>query len=141
MSSIGGLNAFPNIGLYHASKWALEGFSQSLAAEVKGFGVHVTLIEPGGYTTDWGGSSAMHADPIAAYDPIREAHQARRATMRRGNPLATAPVILELVDMPEPPLRILFGSGIVDAIRNEYNNRVHLWETYRDLSERAARLA
>ena len=61
VSSIGGISAFPNIGAYHASKWALEGFSQALAQEVAGFGIHVTLIEPGGFSTDWGGSSAQHA--------------------------------------------------------------------------------
>jgi NAD(P)-dependent dehydrogenase (short-subunit alcohol dehydrogenase family) len=138
VSSIGGVNAFPNIGLYHASKWALEGFSQSLAAEVRDYGIYVTLVEPGGYTTDWGGSSAVHADPLPAYDGIREAHQARRATMRRGDPLATAPVVLELVDMAEPPLRILFGSGIVDMITKEYANRVEVWKKFSDLSERAA---
>jgi NAD(P)-dependent dehydrogenase (short-subunit alcohol dehydrogenase family) len=141
VSSIGGVNAFPNIGLYHASKWALEGFSQSLAAEVRDYGIYVTLVEPGGYTTDWGGSSAVHSDPLPAYDGIREAHQARRATMRRGDPLATAPVVLELVDMAEPPLRILFGSGIVDMITKEYANRVEVWKKFSDLSERAAQLA
>src|SRR3954466_13121336 len=56
VSSIGGISAFQNVGIYHASKWALEGFSQALALEVKGFGIHVTLIEPGGFSTDWGGS-------------------------------------------------------------------------------------
>ena len=55
VSSIGGVHAFPNIGIYHASKWALEGFSQSLAQEVKPLGIHVTLIEPVGYATDWAG--------------------------------------------------------------------------------------
>src|SRR5262245_56457886 len=58
VSSIGGLNAFPTVGLYHASKWALEGFSTSLAQEVAPFGIKVTLIEPAGYATDWGGPSA-----------------------------------------------------------------------------------
>ena len=55
VSSIGGVNAFPMLGLYHASKWGLEGFSQSLAAEVAGFGIKVTIVEPGGYWTDWAG--------------------------------------------------------------------------------------
>src|SRR5579859_3724474 len=64
VSSIGGVNAFPTLGLYHASKWALEGFSQSLAAEVAGFGIKVTLIEPGGYATDWSGPSAVRAAPL-----------------------------------------------------------------------------
>ena len=63
VSSIGGVNAFPTIGLYHASKWALEGFSQALAAEVAGFGIKVTIVEPGGFATDWGGPSAKRAAP------------------------------------------------------------------------------
>src|SRR6478672_10626697 len=61
VSSIGGVNAFPTVGLYHASKWGLEGFSQALAQEVADFGIKVTLIEPGGFSTDWAGSSARHA--------------------------------------------------------------------------------
>ena len=71
VSSIGGITAFQNVGIYHASKWALEGFSQSLAQEVASFGIHVTLIEPGGFSTDWAGSSAKHANPLPAY---AEAH-------------------------------------------------------------------
>ena len=59
VSSIGGIVALPGIGAYHASKWALEGFSQALAREVASFGVHVTLIEPGGFDTDWSGSSSL----------------------------------------------------------------------------------
>src|SRR5690606_11048133 len=55
VSSIGGVSAFADLGAYHASKWALEGLSQSLSLEVAPFGIHVTLIEPGGYATDWGG--------------------------------------------------------------------------------------
>src|SRR5579871_6172015 len=67
VSSIGGVSAFPTVGLYHASKWALEGFSQSLAAEVAEFGIKVTLVEPGGYATDWGGVSATRSAENPAY--------------------------------------------------------------------------
>src|ERR1700680_2643883 len=67
VSSIGGVNAFPTVGLYHASKWGLEGFSQALAAEVVGFGIKVTLVEPGGFATDWGGPSAKRATQMPAY--------------------------------------------------------------------------
>ncbi len=84
VSSIGGISAFPTVGIYHASKWALEGISQSLAQEVAGFGIKVTLIEPGGYSTDWGGSSARHATAIPAYDEVRE--QAANRPSRRGTP-------------------------------------------------------
>ena len=65
VSSIGGITAFQNVGIYHASKWALEGFSQSLAQEVASFGIHVTLIEPGGFSTDWAGSSSKRSDAAA----------------------------------------------------------------------------
>src|ERR1700710_1233569 len=67
VSSIGGIVAFPNVGIYHASKWALEGFSQSLAQEVSSFGIHVTLIEPGGFSTDWAGPSSKRSTPLPAY--------------------------------------------------------------------------
>src|SRR6201989_2653720 len=67
VSSIGGISACSNVGIYNASKWGLEGFSQALAQEVADFGIHVTLIEPGGFSTDWGGSSARHAEPLDAY--------------------------------------------------------------------------
>src|SRR3954469_18741933 len=69
VSSIGGISAFQGIGMYHASKWALEGISQSLAQEVRGFGIHVTLIEPGGFSTDWGGASARRSERLDAYTP------------------------------------------------------------------------
>ncbi|HEY2190908.1 MAG TPA: SDR family NAD(P)-dependent oxidoreductase [Actinomycetospora sp.] len=64
--------ALQRIGAYHASTWALEGFSQALAQEVAGFGIHVTLVEPGGFSTDWGGSSARHSTPLPACDGVRE---------------------------------------------------------------------
>lgn len=67
ISSIGGVAAFPSIGVYHASKWALEGFSETLSQEVAGFGIAVTIVEPGGYATDWAGSSAVASAPHPAY--------------------------------------------------------------------------
>jgi NAD(P)-dependent dehydrogenase (short-subunit alcohol dehydrogenase family) len=63
VSSIGGISAFPNIGIYNGSKWALEGISQALAQEVADFGITVTIIEPGDFSTDWGGASAKLAAP------------------------------------------------------------------------------
>ena len=73
VSSIGGISAFPTVGAYHASKWALEGITQSLSQEVAGFGINVTLIEPGGYSTDWSGPSATHSQENPAYADVREA--------------------------------------------------------------------
>src|ERR1700712_2067348 len=70
VSSIGGVCAFTNVGLYHASKWGLEGFSDTLSQEVAPFGIKVTLIEPGGFSTDWSGSSAKRAQQLPQYDPM-----------------------------------------------------------------------
>src|SRR6201995_4195742 len=70
VSSIGGISAFPRVGIYHASKWGLEGFSQALAQEVSGFGVHVTLVEPGAFSTDWAGSSSSTSEQLPAYDEV-----------------------------------------------------------------------
>src|SRR6476659_3363880 len=83
VSSIGGISAFPSVGAYHASKWALEGLSQALAQEVAQFGIHITLIEPGGFATDWAGPSAKHSTPLPAYDAYREEMQRMR---RERNP-------------------------------------------------------
>ena len=80
ISSIGGVNAFASLGLYHASKWALEAFSQSLSIEVAEFGIHVTLVEPGGFSTDWSGPSAKVSKPIEAYAPARAKMAERRAS-------------------------------------------------------------
>src|SRR4051795_262109 len=98
VSSIGGVNAFPTVGLYHASKWGLEGFSQSLAQEVAEFGIKVTLVEPTGYSTDWAGPSGVRADRNPAYEAVWERRTAQRAAARPGDPEATGPAILELVD-------------------------------------------
>lgn len=130
ISSIGGVNAFPGLGLYHASKWALEGFSQSLAWEVRDFGIHVTLVEPSGFSTDWSGPSAKISGPIEVYDPIREKMRARRAGSMPGDPEATGAAMLAIVDAPEPPLRVFFGDVGLPMIRKEYANRLAEWEKW-----------
>jgi NAD(P)-dependent dehydrogenase (short-subunit alcohol dehydrogenase family) len=134
VSSIGGVNAFPTVGLYHASKWALEGFSQSLAAEVAAFGIKVTLVEPGGYATDWGGPSAKRAAPNPAYDGARAAIAEFRRNSVPGDPQATGPAILKVVDAKDPPLRIFFGSGGLPMTRAEYGRRIALWEQWNEVS-------
>ena len=136
VSSIGGISAFPNIGIYNASKWALEAFSQSLAQEVAGFGVKVTLIEPGGYSTDWGGSSAKHAAPLAAYDEFREqAAEARKARIGTpGDPVATREAVLKVVDAEHPPLRIFFGDGPLRTATADYESRLAEWREWEPVS-------
>ncbi|MBD5655376.1 MAG: SDR family oxidoreductase [Candidatus Eremiobacteraeota bacterium] len=137
VSSIGGVNAFPTVGLYHASKWALEGFSQSLAQEVASFGIFVTLVEPGGYATEWGGASAKHATPLPAYDPARAAIASFRKSSVPGDPNATGAAILKVVDAPRPPLRIFFGTGGLPMTKAEYARRIEIWEKWNDVSVQA----
>jgi NAD(P)-dependent dehydrogenase (short-subunit alcohol dehydrogenase family) len=119
VSSIGGITAFQNVGIYHASKWALEGFSQALAQEVESFGIHVTLIEPGGFDTDWAGSSS------------------KRATAQPGDPKASAAAVLKIVDAEEPPLRVFFGSLPIQLAKADYENRLKTWEEWQPVSELA----
>lgn len=137
VSSIGGVSAFPGVGLYHASKWGLEGFSQTLAQEVAGFGIKVTLVEPQGFTTDWGGPSAIKAEPNPAYDETRGRIAARRSAQTPGDPEATGPAILKLVDAEEPPLRLFLGQNAFDIVRPDYESRIASWEEWDWLAKEA----
>jgi NAD(P)-dependent dehydrogenase (short-subunit alcohol dehydrogenase family) len=136
VSSIGGITAFPGIGMYHASKWALEGISQSLAQEVASFGIKLTLIEPTGYSTDWGGPSAQHTTPLPAYADVREQVRKGRAarTSRPGDPVATRDAVLRLVDSDNPPLRIFFGDGPLAIATKDYESRLATWNEWASVS-------
>ncbi|MCW2820075.1 MAG: short-chain dehydrogenase/reductase [Marmoricola sp.] len=139
VSSIGGISAFPLVGAYHASKWALEGFSQSLAQEVASFGIHVTLVEPGGFSTDWSGPSSKRSDQLAAYDgvleQVMEARGQRNATP--GDPVSSAQALMKVVDANEPPLRVFFGAGPLGIAKADYESRLKTWEQWQDVAELA----
>lgn len=139
VSSIGGISAFPNVGAYHASKWALEGFSQALAQEVEDFGIHVTLIEPGGFSTDWSGPSAKKSTDIAAYDPIRDKaaklRSARQATP--GDPSATRSALLKVIDAEKPPLRVFFGEAPLQIATKDYESRLASWREWQPVAVEA----
>jgi NAD(P)-dependent dehydrogenase (short-subunit alcohol dehydrogenase family) len=139
VSSIGGIVAFPNVGIYHASKWALEGFSQALAQEVAPFGVHVTLIEPGGFDTDWAGSSSRSADPLPAYADLHAAIEEVRKTRwaAPGDPNASAAALLKVVDAEEPPLRVFFGAAPLELAKADYESRLRTWEQWQPVAELA----
>jgi NAD(P)-dependent dehydrogenase (short-subunit alcohol dehydrogenase family) len=136
VSSIGGISAFGGIGAYHASKWALEGLSQALAQEVAPFGIHVTLIEPGGFATDWAGPSAKHSTPLPAYDAYREEVQRMRRDRnpRPGDPVASGKAVLAVVDAEEPPLRVFFGDGPLATATADYEARLQTWRQWEPVS-------
>lgn len=113
-SSIGGrAGGTPGMGAYQTAKFAVEGFSEVLNNEVRPFGVKVTIIEPGGFRTDWGGSSMQLHEVHPDYeDTVGEMHR-RRLEMdgkQPGDPVRAARAILEVVDAEAPPLRLLLGS-------------------------------
>lgn len=137
VSSIGGISAFPTVGVYHASKWALEGFSQSLAQEVAGFGINVTLIEPGGFSTDWSGPSATHSEQNPAYADVREAAKKRPSASDPGDPTATRSAILKVVDAEEPPLRVFFGKMPLEIATKDYESRLATWNEWQPVAVEA----
>jgi NAD(P)-dependent dehydrogenase (short-subunit alcohol dehydrogenase family) len=139
VSSIGGISAFPMVGAYHASKWALEGFSQTLAQEVADFGIRVTLIEPGGFATDWGGASAKHSEPLTAYDSYRQKALEQRAqrTSSPGDPQASGEAILKIVDAEVPPLRTFFGTAPLSIAERDYAGRLATWHEWQSVAELA----
>lgn len=133
MSSVAGIIALPGLGGYHASKWALEGLSESLAREVAAHGIKVTLVEPAGFATDWSGASAVRAEPLPAYDAVRE-FAARRATGQPGDPAAAGAALLRIVDAEQPPLRTFFGTSPAEYVPAVYADRMDTWQSWHEVA-------
>jgi NAD(P)-dependent dehydrogenase (short-subunit alcohol dehydrogenase family) len=131
-----GITSMPLIGFYCATKWAVEALHESLAQEVKGFGIKVTLVEPGAYATDFG-KSAKIADVREPYADFREKLMARLGNMDLGDPEATPDAILKLVDDANPPLRFAIGSSILPRARAAYAERLAEWEAWQAVSDAA----
>jgi NAD(P)-dependent dehydrogenase (short-subunit alcohol dehydrogenase family) len=126
-SSIGGrVGGSPGLGAYQSAKFAVEGFSEVLYNEVRPFGIKVTIIEPGGFRTDWGGSS-MTAPPVSPdYDQtVGEMNRYRESTVStwRGDPVRAAKIILDITRLDDPPLRLLLGAGAVESARKASDAR------------------
>ncbi len=133
-----GLVAMPLIGFYCATKWAFESLHESLAQEVKPFGINVTLIEPGAYATDFGSpSSAKVSGGLEAYANLRNQIFAHLSTMDKGDPQATAQAVLKIVDLEEPPLRLMLGSGNLPMVRAAYASRLASWAEWETVSTAA----
>jgi len=136
VSSTVGLVAFPIIGSYCASKWAFEALHESLAQEVKAFGIKVTLIEPGAYATEFG-KSAKRVVGMEAYADLRKQVMANLMNIERGNPQATAEAVLQIVDTEDPPLRFFLGNQNLPQVRAVYADRLATWEAWEAVSNAA----
>ena len=138
VSSTLGHVSMPLIGLYCSPKWAFEALHESLAQEVKGFGIKVSIIEPGAYATSFGSPQALKmARAKEEYAGLREQVFGRMLSMQRGDPGATPSAVLQLVDAPEPPLRLILGSDGVPSLRGVYADRLATWEAWEAVSSAA----
>lgn len=121
VTSMGGFITMPGISYYCGSKFALEGISQSLAAEVAPFGVRVTTLAPGQFRTDWAGRSMDRAprsipDYDLLMDPLREARKAKSGN-QPGDPRKAADALLAIVEAADPPGRLFLGEDAVALVR------------------------
>lgn len=142
MSSAAGLLAMPLGGAYHISKWALEALNESLAQEVAGFGIKVTIIEPGGFATRSGKNpdplaNGHLAEPDPIYDDLRRRLAGVAGKQPAGDPAAAAQALLKIVDSGNPPLRVLFGQGFYPMLQQVYADRLKTWADWQDLSAEA----
>jgi NAD(P)-dependent dehydrogenase (short-subunit alcohol dehydrogenase family) len=137
LSSMLGILTLPVLGIYNASKFAVEGLSETLATEVKGFGIHVTLVEPNGFATDWGGASAAHTETMSEYDAVRKAFNEGITDDAFGKPEATVDAILQLVDSPHPPLRLFLGKVALPWAKQVYTERLATWEGWSEVAAKA----
>jgi len=137
VSSVLGLVTLPMLALYNASKFAVEGLSESLAAEVKDFGIHLTIVEPNAYETDWSGTSAVQSKAISAYDAEREKMKSTFKPETVGKPEATVTAICQLIEDKNPPLRLLLGKAGLPLVKHVYTERLALFEEWKDVSAAA----
>ena len=132
ISSVGGLVAFPALGYYNASKFAVDGLSESLSKEVAHLGIHVTIVAPSGFRTDWAGRSAENSKIVIA--DYADTAGANKSFIRGysgnqpGDPKRAAQAIVKAVESKEPPLRLLLGAAALkgataklDVLKKDYD--------------------
>ncbi len=128
----------PVIGYYCSSKWAFEAIYESLAAEVKAFGIKVTIIEPGAYATEFGSQDSLKfATGIDVYQDFKTQFINGLGELERGDPNATPDALFQIVDAENPPLRIHLGSQNLPWVRNAYAERLASWEEWDAVSSAA----
>jgi NAD(P)-dependent dehydrogenase (short-subunit alcohol dehydrogenase family) len=137
ISSIGGLGGFPMSGLYSASKFALEGLSEAVAAEAAHFGVRTTIVQRG-YWTDLYLSGLAAATPNPAYDDLRADLEKQFSEGSADSmPDLAATALLTLVDSDNPPLRLLLGSMVYDLAFELSRGRMATWAEWEKISRAA----
>ena len=138
ISTYGGQVAFPGNSMYHATKWGIEGFVESVAQEVAPFGIGMTIVEPGGARTEFRYRSAQVATLMPIYDKT-PAHSFLRMLdpkngLAPGDPARMAARIIESVDVEPPPLRMVLGSQALESTLATLRKRIAGFEAQKDLA-------
>ena len=135
IASIGGLVGYPGVGFYNATKFAVDGLSESLAKETAPLGIKVTIVAPSGFRTDWAGRSANNSPIII--DDYKTTAEANKKNIRGysgnqpGDPARAAQAIVKAVESNEPPLRLLLGAAALKGARHKIallNKDFDAWE-------------
>ncbi|MVU76807.1 SDR family oxidoreductase [Nocardia sp. ET3-3] len=138
ISSMGGQIAYPNLSLYHATKWGIEGFFEAVTAEVAPFGIQVTLVEPGSARTDFAVRSAISGQPLEIYEQTPVGAMRRAAAAGEfpipGDPGKMAAAIIETADAPIAPHRLTLGSDAYSEIGTALRDRLEQLEAQKDLA-------
>lgn len=128
----------PVIGYYASSKWAFEAIHESLATEVKQFGIKVTIIEPGAYATEFGSQESLKfSQGMDVYTDFKQEFFGTLMKMERGDPNATPAALFQIVDAEQPPLRFFLGSHCLPGVKAAYAERLATWEAWEDVSTAA----
>jgi NAD(P)-dependent dehydrogenase (short-subunit alcohol dehydrogenase family) len=139
ISSVAGLKGFPGASIYNSSKFAVEGFSQSVAEELSPLGIHVTAVSPGYFRTDFLDASSVQYGQEKIGDYAKGAADLRTSMdshnhAQAGDPVMLARVVLELAKAEKPPVSFVAGSDAVDIAMNAVAAQKSQIEAWRDLS-------
>ncbi|MBC3346469.1 MULTISPECIES: oxidoreductase [Pseudomonas] len=135
ITSMGGTITMPGIAYYCASKFALEGISDTLSQELLPFNIFVTAVAPGSFRTDWAGRSMQRtprsiADYDASFDPVRKARE-EKSGKQLGDPRKAAQAMLQVIASPTPPAHLLLGSDALNLVRDKLTrtaSEIDRWE-------------
>ena len=134
-SSIVGRMSFPTMGTYCSSKFAIEGFSEALAGELKGFGIKLTMIEPGAYNTDFAHRSLLTAKPKPEYAELRKELKKDKTGNENGDLTSAIQAMISVVELSEPPLRMPLGFDTLTRIIGKLNSDIDAYTKIRPLWE------
>ena len=137
ISSMLGIVGYPTLGVYSATKFAVEGLCEALAGEVAEFGIRVTIVEPNGYDTDFSGASLVQGESLLAYNSLKKT--LGESDNDFGSPAATVPAVLQLIASDNPPKRFFLGRVGYPTIQHVYADRLASWDSWQEVSVAAHR--